>query len=180
MVTLAEREQQLISLRREKVLEFLAQGYTSQREISHKLGVSEPTMSRDITFLTKQSKENLKFHVEQRIPFEIEKCYIGLSIVLRKAFDITNQKDAKISERIAALHVILTTYDKISEVLLGQPALNELVKKFKIKREQLEQAANEIQREREKDRERKRLGLTVEEFEAMDTETETEDPNRVA
>ena len=79
---------------------------------------------------------------------------------------------------MAALHVILTTYDKISDVLLGQPIVKEVVDKFKIKRKQLEEAANEIQREREKDRERKRLGLTAKEYEAV--EKETEDPNQVA
>jgi DNA-binding Lrp family transcriptional regulator len=172
MVSTAEREQQLISWRRDKVLELLAQGHISQKEISQKLGVSEPTVSRDIAFLTRQSKENLKFYVEQRIPLEIEKCYTGLNIVLSKAFDITDQENVKISEKIAALHVILTTYDKISEVLLGQPIVKEVVDKFKIKRKQLEEAANEIQREREKDRERKRVGLTAEEYEAAEMETE--------
>jgi len=97
---------------------------------------------------------------------------------LSKAFDITDQENVKISDKIAALHVILTTYDKISEVLLGQPIVKEVVDKFKIKRIQLEEAANEIQREREKDRERKRVGLTAEEYEAA--EMETEDRNRVA
>jgi DNA-binding Lrp family transcriptional regulator len=178
MVSHVEREQQIISWRREKVLEFLAQGHTSQREISQKLGVSEPTVSRDIVFLTRQSKENLKFHVEQRMPLEIEKCYTGLHIVLRQAFEITNLENAKISEKIAALQVILATYDKISEVLSGQPIIKEVVDRFRIKREQLEAAANEIQREREKDRERKRLSLTPEEYEVK--EMETENPNRVA
>ncbi len=171
-------ESRIISLRQSRVAELLAQGYTSQSEIAHKLNVSEPTVSRDIQFLNRQAQENLKIHVERRIPFEIEKCYIGLNLVLRKAFEITNLENAKISERIAALHVILTTYDKISEVLLGLPTLNELIKKHKMKREQLQEAANEILREREKDRERKRLGLTIEEYETMDTETE--DPNRTA
>jgi hypothetical protein len=45
-----------------------------------------------------------------------------------------------------------------------------------MKREQLQEAADEIIRERQKETERKRLGLTIEEYEAM--ETETEDPNR--
>jgi hypothetical protein len=47
-----------------------------------------------------------------------------------------------------------------------------------MKREQLQEAANEIMRERGKDKERKRLGLTIEEYEA--TLVETEDRNRVA
>jgi hypothetical protein len=47
-----------------------------------------------------------------------------------------------------------------------------------MKREQLQEAADEINREREKDRERKRLGLTLEEYES--TLMETEDRNRAA
>jgi hypothetical protein len=89
---------------------------------------------------------------------------------------ITNLENAKISERVAALQVVLATYDKMWEVILGRPLLKEVIDKFMTKQKQLEDAANEIQREREKDRERKRLGLTLEEYETM----ETEDPNRVA
>jgi DNA-binding Lrp family transcriptional regulator len=172
-----EEEHRLISLRQSRIAE-LAQGYTNHSEIARELNVSEPTVSRDIKFLNRQAQENLKFHVERRIPFEIEMCYTGLKLVLRKAFEITNLENAKISERIAALHVILTTYDKISEVLQGLPTLNELIKKHKMKREQLQEAANEILREREKDRERKRLGLTIEEYEVL--ETDSEGPNHVA
>src|SRR5829696_355437 len=171
-----EEESRIISLRQSKIAELLAQGYTNQSEIARKLNVSEPTVSRDIQFLNRQAQENLKFHVERRMPFEIEKCYIGLNLVLRKAFEITNLENAKISEKVAALQVVLTTYDKMWEVVSGRPVLKEIIDKFKTKQKQLEDAANEILREREKDRERKRLGLTIEEYEAI--ETETEDPNR--
>jgi DNA-binding Lrp family transcriptional regulator len=173
-----EEESRIILLRQSKIAELLAQGYTNQSEIAHKLNASEPTVSRDIQFLNRQAKENLRFHVERRMPFEIEKCYTGLNLVLRKAYEITNLEGAKISEKIAALHVILTTYDKISEVLLGLPTLNELIKKHKMKREQLQEAADEIIREREKDRERKRLGLAIEDYEAM--LMEKEDRNHAA
>jgi len=173
-----EEESRIISLRQSKIAELLAQGYTNQSEIARKLNVSEPTVSRDIQFLNRQAQENLKFHVERRMPFEIEKCYIGLNLVLRKAFEITNLENAKISEKVAALQVVLTTYDKMWEVVSGRPVLKEIIDKFKTKQKQIEEAANEILREREKDRERKRLGLTIEEYEAI--ETETEDPNRVA
>jgi DNA-binding transcriptional regulator LsrR (DeoR family) len=173
-----EEESRIISLRQSRVAELLAQGYTNQSEIAHKLNVSEPTVSRDIQFLNRQAQENLKIHVERRIPFEIEKCYTGLNLVLKKAFEITNLENAKISEKVAALQVVLTTYDKMWEVILGRPLLKEVIDKFKTKQKQLEEAANEIQREREKDKERKRLGLTLEEYET--TLMETEDPNRMA
>lgn len=95
---------------------------------------------------------------------------------MKKAFEITNLENAKISEKVAALQVILTTYDKMWEVILGRPLLKEVIDKFKAKQKQLEDAANEILREREKDRERNRLGLTLEEYETM----EGEDPSCVA
>jgi DNA-binding transcriptional regulator LsrR (DeoR family) len=173
-----EEESRIISLRQSKIAELLAQGYTNQSVIAHKLNVSEPTVSRDIQFLNKQAQENLRIHVERRIPFEIEKCYTGLNLVLRKAFEITNLENAKISEKVAALQVVLTTYDKMWEVILGRPLLKEVIDKFMTKQKQLEEAANEIQKERDKDRERKRLGLTLEEYET--TLMETGDPNRVA
>jgi DNA-binding transcriptional regulator LsrR (DeoR family) len=157
-----EEESRIISLRQYRVAELLAQGYTNQSEIAHKLNVSEPTVSRDIQFLNRQAQENLKIHVERRIPFEIEKCYIGLNLVLKKAIEITNLDNAKISEKVAALQVVLTTYDKMWEVILGRPLLKEVIDKFMTKQKQLEEAANEIQKEREKDKKRKRLGLTLE------------------
>jgi DNA-binding transcriptional regulator LsrR (DeoR family) len=166
-----EEEHKLISLRQSRVAELLAQGYTSQSEIARKLNVSEPTISRDIQFLNRQAQENLKIHVERRIPFEIEKCYIGLNLVLRKAFEITNLDNAKISEKVSALQVVLTTYDKMWEVISGRTVLKEVIDKFMTKQKQLEDAANEILREREKDRERKRRGLTLEEYEEMETES---------
>jgi hypothetical protein len=87
---------------------------------------------------------------------------MGLNIVLRKAFEITNLDNAKISEKVAALQVVLTTYDKMWEVISGRPVLKEVIDKFMTKQKQLEEAANEIQKEREKDRTRNRLGLTAE------------------
>ena len=149
-----EEESRIISLRQSKIAELLAQGYTNQSEIARKLNVSEPTVSRDIQFLNRQAQENLRIHVERRIPFEIEKCYIGLNLVLRKAFEITNLENAKMSEKVAALQVILTTYDKMWEVILGRSLLKEIIDKFKAKQRQLEEAANEILREREKDKEK--------------------------
>ena len=128
-----EEEHKLISLRQSRVAELLAQGYTNQSEIARKLNVSEPTVSRDIQFLNRQAQENLRIHVERRIPFEIEKCYIGLNLVLKKAFEITNLESAKISEKVAALQVIQTTYDKMWEVISGRPVLKEIIDKFKTK-----------------------------------------------
>src|SRR5215216_740434 len=164
------KEQDLISLRRSKVLELLAQGYTNQREISQLLNVSEPTVSRDIAHITRESKENLDHFVAKRIPLEIERCHMALNLVLRKAFEITNLPNAKISEKLQALSVILTTYDKIEDIIDNRHVADDIIKEFERKEEDLKQ------REFEFEREKKRQQMIAE---GMDPEL-VDDPNRVA
>jgi transcriptional antiterminator len=108
-------------------MELLAQGYTNQREIAQMLSVSEPTVSRDIAHITKESKENLDYFVEKRIPLEIERCHMALNLVLRKAFEITNLPN-EVSEKLQALSVILTTYDKIADLVDNKSIADELIK----------------------------------------------------
>jgi transcriptional antiterminator len=138
------KEQDLISLRRSKVMELLAQGYTNQREISQLLNVSEPTVSRDIAHITKECKENLDHFVQKRIPLEIERCNMALNLILRKAFEITNSPNAKISEKLQALSVILTTYDKIEDLIDNRHVADTIINDFKEKEEELKQREFEL------------------------------------
>ena len=164
------KEQDLISLRRSRVMELLAQGYTNQREIAHMLSVSEPTVSRDIAHITRESKENLDHFVAKRIPLEIERCHMALNLVLRKAFEIANLPNAKISEKLHALSVILTTYDKIEDLIGNRYVADDITKEFERKEEELQQREFEFQREKQRQR-------MIEE--GMDPEL-VDDPNRVA
>src|SRR5215207_3743070 len=164
------KEQDLISLRRSKVLELLAQEYTNQREIAQMLSVSEATISRDLAHITKESKENLDHFVEKRIPLEIERCHMALNLILRKAFEITNLPDAKISEKLQALSVILTTYDKIEDLIDNRHVADDVIKGLERKEEELQQREFEFQREKERQQ-------MIEE--GMDPEL-VDDPNRVA
>jgi Trp operon repressor len=163
------KEQDLISLRRSKVLELLAQGYTNQREIAQMLSVSEPTVSRDIAHITKKSKENLDHFVAKRIPLEIERCYMALNLVLHKAFEITNLPNAKVSEKLQALSVILTTYNKIEGLIDNRHIADDIIKGFERKEEELQQREFNFQQEKERQR-------MIEE--GMDPEL-VDDPNRV-
>jgi transcriptional antiterminator len=144
------KEQDLISLRRSRVLELLAQGYTNQRKIAHMLSVSEPTVSRDIAYITKESKENLDYFVKQKIPLEIERCYMALNLVLRKAFEITNLPNAKVSEKLQAFSVILTTYEKIEDLIDNRHVADDITKGFERREEELQQREFEFQQEKEK------------------------------
>jgi DNA-binding CsgD family transcriptional regulator len=112
-----------MSLRQSRIAELLAKGYTNQGIIARELNVSEATVSQDIKFLEKQAQMNLQNHIKRRVPLEMEHCYTGLKIVLRKAYEVFDNS-TRSSEKLQALQLILTTYDKLQELLLDE---NEIV-----------------------------------------------------
>jgi transcriptional regulator len=73
-----------LECRRNKVLELSSQGH-NQSEISRILQVSQPTFNRDVLYLRHQAKDNIKKHVDERLPEEYEKCITGLNSILREA-----------------------------------------------------------------------------------------------
>ena len=70
-----------IEWRRSKVQELTSQGY-NQSEISKILQISKPTITRDIQYLSKCAKENIKKYINERLPEEYEKCLVGLNAKL--------------------------------------------------------------------------------------------------
>jgi transposase len=64
---------QQIEWRRSQVLELASQGY-NQREICQKLQLDKSVVSRDIQFLRKQARENLQYHIHDKIPEEYQNC----------------------------------------------------------------------------------------------------------
>jgi IS30 family transposase len=63
--------------RRSKVLELSSQG-NSEREIASTLQMHPTTIHRDLAFLRKQAQENLKSHIQEKLPDQYQKCMTGL------------------------------------------------------------------------------------------------------
>ena len=82
-------KQQQLDWRRSKVLELSSQGY-SEREVSEVLKVSDSAVHRDLVFTRKQIIGNLYNHINERIPFEVEKAMAGMDTILRMASYIAN------------------------------------------------------------------------------------------
>jgi hypothetical protein len=76
--------------RRNKVLELSSQG-RSQPEIATILKVGLGTISRDIHYLREQARDNLKSHINDRLPEEYQSCMSGLKQVLKFSWDIANK-----------------------------------------------------------------------------------------
>jgi hypothetical protein len=72
------------------VLELSSQGYT-QSEISTRLQVDESIISRDKAHLRQQAQDNLKMHIQDKLPEEYQNCMVGINQVLKICWDIVNK-----------------------------------------------------------------------------------------
>jgi DNA-directed RNA polymerase specialized sigma24 family protein len=62
------------------VQELLVKGY-NQYEIASMLQISRPTITKDIQYIRQQAQENLKSHIQDRLPEEYQHCLTGINHV---------------------------------------------------------------------------------------------------
>jgi predicted transcriptional regulator len=89
-----------VEWRRARVLEMISKG-NSQTEVAGILQVDLSIVSRDVSYLRQQAKQNIKKYIDERLPEEYEKCLVGLTSILREAWNtVTNAKEKR--EKIQA------------------------------------------------------------------------------
>lgn len=99
------------------------------------LGVSQPTVSRDIQWLRSVAKKELKDKLENKFPEEYHRYLVGIDEVLRHTWDIAlSEPDEKI--RLDALQFVIDCSKHKMGVIMNPPFLksNNTVKPFKRKR----------------------------------------------
>jgi hypothetical protein len=57
--------------RRQMIFSLLVQGVTSTYYLASALHISQSTAARDVQFLKLQATEQLKFHIQERLPWEL-------------------------------------------------------------------------------------------------------------
>jgi len=123
-----------VELRRYTVQSMLIRGNT-QWEIAEYLGVSQPTVSRDIQWLRSVAKKELKDKLEKKIPEEYYRYLVSIDEVLRHAWEIAlSAFDEKI--RLDALQFVIECSTHKMDVTMNPPVLksNNTLNPFKIKR----------------------------------------------
>jgi hypothetical protein len=132
-------EQQSIQWRRDKVQELSSQG-NSQREIARILQVGTGTINRDLSFLRQQTKENIRKYIDERLPEEYEKCLVGLTAILREAWNTSQQTEDR-REKIQALSLAKDCYSMKLDLLTNATVVDDAIRfvaeneKFKDKEE---------------------------------------------
>jgi Trp operon repressor len=121
--TKVERTQ--IEWRRSKVAELDSQGH-SQPEIARILQVSIGTINRDLSILRHQAKTNIKKYIDERLPEEYEKCMVGLTAILREAWNTAQSTEDK-RERILALSLAKECYSMKLDLLINATVVDDAI-----------------------------------------------------
>jgi IS30 family transposase len=112
--------------RRDKIQELSSQGQ-SQREIARVLQVGLTTVNRDISYLRQQAKTKIKKYIDERLPEEYEKCMVGLTSILREAWNTaTNTQDKR--EKIQALSLAKECYSMKLELLTNATVVDDAIR----------------------------------------------------
>jgi len=85
--------------RSNKVLELSSPGH-SEREISSILHAPKTTVHRDLEYLRKQTQENLKTHIQEKLPEEYQKCMVRINQVLKISWDIVHNDSTNNNNRL--------------------------------------------------------------------------------
>lgn len=124
------------------MLELSSKGY-SQSDIAKKLQLDKSIVSRDISHLRIQARENIKSYINERLPEEYEKCLVGITSIMKEAWN-TSQETQDNRERIQALSLAKDCYSMKLDLLTNATVVDDVIKFIETEKR------NDIQRPEEK------------------------------
>lgn len=121
-----EGQSDSIEWRRSKVLELSSEGY-SQRDIAQKLQIGKSVVNRDVLFLRKQARENLQYHIHDKIPEEYQSCMTGVKRNLKEILEIA-QTTSDPKTKLQARAIAVDCYKYIMEMTTGGVIITDAIK----------------------------------------------------
>jgi hypothetical protein len=115
-----------VEWRRNKVFELLSKG-DSQSEIAKVLQVDLSIISRDLAYLRQQAKSNIKRYIDERLPEEYEKCLVGLTAILKEAWNTAANSEDK-REKLQALSLAKECYSMKLELLTNATVVDDAIR----------------------------------------------------
>jgi hypothetical protein len=110
-----ERENRL-----SKIISLYSKGLT-QAEIAQELGVDQSTVSRDLQFVKQEAKKKIEKYLNEDILFEYLRYIAGSNEVTRKLWEIIQNERTMAKDRMHALSLLMQSYNKRLEMLIGGP-----------------------------------------------------------
>jgi hypothetical protein len=80
------------------------------------LQISQPTITRNIQYLSECTKQNIRKYIDEKLPEEYEKCLVGLTAITKEAWNTAQSTEDK-REKIHALSLAKECYSMKLDLL---------------------------------------------------------------
>jgi hypothetical protein len=161
---LSTKLERQIQWRRSKVAELDSQGH-SQPEIASILQVSIGTVNRDLSYLRQQAKSNIRRYIDERLPEEYEKCLVGLTAILREAWNTSQQTEDR-REKIQALSLAKECYSMKLDLLTNATVVDDAIR-----------FVSESEKSKDKDREQVKSSASFSSSDSSGNNKESKEPD---
>ncbi len=91
------------------------------------LQVSIGTVNRDLSYLRQHAKENIRRYIDEKLPEEYEKCLVGLTAILREAWNTSQQAEDR-REKIQALSLAKECYSMKLDLLTNATVVDDAIR----------------------------------------------------
>src|SRR6476659_1462938 len=81
----------------------------------------------DISYLRQKAKDNIKEYIDERLPAEYEKCLVGLTSILKEAWNTSYQAQDK-REKLQALSLAKECYSMKLELLTNATVVDDAIR----------------------------------------------------
>lgn len=130
------RHAKKIQYRRDKVSEYLVLG-VGQNDMAAALNVSQATISKDVAYLEIRAREELKHHIDKKMPHVHLQVMQGIERVIRTGWALVNSgKNDYV--KIHALNLIHSAYITKSNLSTGTAVVQDSLMLLNKSKEELE------------------------------------------
>jgi hypothetical protein len=82
---------------------------------------------RDLSYLRQQAKSNIRRYIDERLPEEYEKCLVGLTAILREAWNTSQQAEDR-REKIQALSLAKECYSMKLDLFTNATVVDDAIR----------------------------------------------------
>ena len=122
------------------VLQLTSQGRT-RREIAQTLQVSNGTVNSDLSHLRKAQRTTLEVYIDEKIPWEYEKCLTVLEAINKKAWEISESTENR-REKLQALYLAKECVTTKLDLITNSTIIGEAVSFIERSKDRLKQLSN--------------------------------------
>ena len=108
------------------------------------LQLNKSTICKDISFLREQAIKTIKNHIEDRLPYEYNKCLQGLEEIIKESWIIATKVDktGDTKDKLQSLALIKECYSTKMDLLTNASLLNDSIRFVESTKEKLSKEVN--------------------------------------